>query len=229
MSLQSLSWIFPFLSFISGYYCLHTLYTVPELVTPNVVGKQLPEAVKVLSDYNLNTRLLAIKEDSDLPDYTIVSQTPRQDAKIKAHQSVFLVLTRQPEKPLAPPFIGESAANIQESVRKANIHCKLYWIKSPHPAGHCIAQFPLPKEPLENNFLICYISTGNKKAVLWPDFRGKTLASVKEFLDEHAITPEIQGVPGKKGEPLVTDQRPLPGSIINLHADEKPAIQLHIS
>jgi len=192
------------------------------------VGKTLPEAVKILSDYNLNARLMAEKEDSDLPDYTIVSQTPRQNAKIKAHQSVFMVLTRQPEKPIAPHLIGETADIIYKKTTPNHIRHKTYPIASHHPTGHCIAQFPRPKEPIEDNLLICYMSTGNKKPVLWPNFKGKTLEIVREFLEEHALTPEIQGSAGKGSEAIVIDQRPLPGSIIDLSKSIKPTIQLYV-
>ncbi len=228
MRTHSILWAVPFVSFLMGYYSLHVLYTIPEIATPSVVGKQLPEAVKILSDYNLNARLMAEKEDPDLPDYTIVSQTPRQDAKIKAHQSVFLVLTRQPEKPVAPHLIGETAKAIQQKTAKNHIRCKTYPIASHHPTGHCIAQFPRPEDPVEDNFLICYISSGNKKMVLWPDFRGKTLESVQEFLAEHLLVPEIQGSPGKGSEALIADQRPLPGTIVDLSTIKKPTIQLYI-
>lgn len=228
MFIKNFLWTMPFISFLLGYYCLHQLYTVPSLTIPNVIGKQLPEAVGILSDYNLNARLIAEKEDPDLPDYTIVSQTPRENTHIKSHQSIFLVVTRQPKKTIAPNLIGKPLEAIKTCIDTHHIHGKMYTAPSPYPKGHCFTQFPSPNSPLKDNFLIYYISSSNKKPVLWPNFRGKSLDLVQEFLQQHNLKPEIQGNREKGTEPIITDQRPLPGSIIDLTKEEKPTIQLYI-
>jgi len=192
------------------------------------VGKQLPEAVQLLSSHNLNTRLMAEKEDLDLPDYTIISQTPREHTRIKAHQSVFLVLTRQPQKPLAPHLIGESQEAICQKLVPAHIRYKCYGISSNLPTGSCIAQFPRPGEQLDTNFLICYISKGNQKPVLFPDLRSKTIQEVSAFLSTHDLTADIIGNTKNTDSALIYEQRPLPGSIITLNTGNQPNIQLHV-
>lgn len=214
MVVKSILWTIPFFSFLAGYYLINLLYTIPELQTPCVVGKQLPEAVKILSNHNLNARLLAEKEDADLPDYTIVSQTPREEAKIKAHQSVFLVLTRQPEKPQAPHLLGKTSDQIEAALHKKHIRHKCYSITSNHPKGHCFAQYPRPEERLDDNSLICYMSNGSEKPIIVPDLRGKPLTEVQEFLATHDITPEITGSSRKDICSVIVEQRPLPGSIV---------------
>ena len=46
-------------------------------------------------------------------------------------------------------------------------------------------------EPLEKNRLILYISSGNNKPIIWPDFTGMPLQHVVEFLDNYNIEPHI--------------------------------------
>ena len=64
--LKKYLWILPFLSFLLGYQFLSTLTTVHELKVPPLVGLSVTEAVKVLSDNNLNARIMAEKEEPDL-------------------------------------------------------------------------------------------------------------------------------------------------------------------
>lgn len=223
-----LLWITPFLSFLAGYFLLSSFFSDHTLETPCVVGKQLAQAVTLLSDHNLNARLLAQREDADLPDYTVVSQSPREYAKIKTQQAVFLVITRQPEKQAAPHLIGKSLDILRATLNEKHIRHILHYLQSNYPEGTCIAQFPSPNEPLEDGLILCYISRGNKKPVIWPNFKGKSIDMVTEFLDHHQLKAEI--VRDKKGENpgIISDQRPLPGSIIHLSTDQRPPIQLFV-
>jgi beta-lactam-binding protein with PASTA domain len=223
-----LLWITPFLSFLIGYLLLSTFFSDHTIETPCVVGKPLTSAVTILSDHTLNARLLAQREDADLPDYTVVSQSPREYAKIKTQQAVFLVITRQPEKQPAPHLIGKSLDALRTTLDKAHIRPLFHHLKSNYPEGTCIAQFPSPDEPLEEGHILCYISCGNKKPIIWPNFKGKSVDTVREFLEGHQLKAEI--VRDKKGETpgIISDQRPLPGSIINLSPDQRPPIQLFV-
>lgn len=228
MKHSSFLWVIPFVSFLVGYYALSFFYAIPELETPCVVGKPLNKAIAILSDNNLNARLLAEKEDPDLPDYTIVSQTPREYAKIKAHQSVFLVVTRQPDKPKSPHLLGESIDTIRKKIASSALRCTYHYLESIYPKGQCIAQFPAPHEPLEDGSLLCYISKEPKKMVIWPDFRGKSIEIVQAFLQEKGLTAEINTDKKKRPDGIISDQRPLPGSIVTLDSDKIPPIQLYV-
>ncbi len=228
MNISKILWITPFFSFIAGYYLLHLLYSVPEIKTPCILGKQLPEAVKILSDYNLNARLMAEKEDIDLPNYTIVSQTPATHTKVKPHQSVFLVVTKHPETRPAPHMIGKSAETITQQLNDDHIRYKYYWLTTHHPKETCIAQYPQPKDPIDDNFMILYLSAGNHKPFIWPDFKERELDEVVSFLEHHEYAPEIIYNTNKKSGSYVVDQRPLAGSLVNLHNNSKPLIQLYV-
>ena len=47
------------------------------------------------------------------------------------------------------------------------------------------------QEPLEKNRLILYISSGNNKPIIWPNFIGIPLQHVIEFFDNYNIEPHI--------------------------------------
>jgi len=56
---------------------------VDQIQAPALVGKQLQNAVALLSQKNLNVRFITQKEDPDLPHGTILSQTPAAGRNVK--------------------------------------------------------------------------------------------------------------------------------------------------
>lgn len=225
-------WLIPFLSFLSGYAFFSHLYKINEIKTPNIVGVQLPQAIVELSNKNLNLRILAKKQDPDLPSGTILSQTPRGGQKIKPNQSVFIVTSEKPPKIPAPMLVNKNIETITKQLEHNNIRNKSYYLPGNQPVNSCIAQFPPPGTLLKWNNVITYVCQGNQKPVILPNFKNKTVTAVKEFLKHYHVkidwmhTPECDADHTCDQHCIVTDQRPLAGSIITLDY-EKP-LTLHL-
>lgn len=94
MNLKKILWLMPFASFLIGYQIINIFKNQNEIIVPNFVGKTLNQAIKVASDNNLNLRISAEKEDSQLPEGTIISQIPNRQ-KIKPNQSIYLVISKK--------------------------------------------------------------------------------------------------------------------------------------
>ena len=200
---------------------------------PCLVGKSLYEAVGILSENNLNPRLMAEKEDPDLPAGTVISQSPRTHQKIKPHQSVFLLLSKKPPAQFAPSLVHMPTDSITQKLTGSGLRNKNYALPSHYPKNSCITQIPNTQEPLEKNTVTLYISAGTDKPVIWPDFINKPLEQVKEFLEYRDIQPHIvHSLPVKIHHDCahctITDQRPLPGSLIMLDKQHPPYVQLHV-
>lgn len=233
MNIKNYLWAFPFLSFLAGYFLLQKISNVSKLNAPALVGKQLQEAVAVLSDNNLNLRLITQKDDADLPAGTILSQTPSAGQNIKPYQALHVVVSKKPQKKAAPALIYKSAQQIEKILKKDGIRNKSYYQPSNCPRNSCIAQQPATGKPLETNKIVTYISSGNSKPVLLPDFRGKTATEAVDFLkSHHCCNAQIShGSRGGKNHVcdqfcIITHQRPLAGSIINL--DDKKPFSVHL-
>ncbi len=227
----------PFLLFFSGYILMSFVTQVPEVDTPSLLGKQLNEAVSILSKLNLNARILNQKEDLELPEGTIISQTPKSGSKIKPNQSVFIITTKKPGKEKAPSFIGlkisenpDNSLNNSEVAEFANskeIKTKIYKLKSNYPTDTVVSQSPevdyeFPDQ--KNKTVLLYVSSGNETLRIFPDLRSKSVNHIKSFLSENGLKFEI--IHPYAIEPSHTcqncaakDQRPLAGSLIN---PEKP-------
>jgi eukaryotic-like serine/threonine-protein kinase len=225
-------WALPFFSFLLGYYCLSWSSHRSHIQTPAVLGLPLQEAIKLLSTYQLNVRILKEKEDPDMPEGIIVSQSPDSDSKIKPYQSVFLVITRKPAKKEVPSLYGLSLSKAGLLAQEKAMPCKAYYLDSTQPQDTCIAQMPTPKLLLHNPSLITYISQGMSSIRIVPSFKGRSLDLVTAFLKECAIPYHIfyQTDEQKADQPeqlKIVDQRPLAGSFIDFK--RAPTVQLTVA
>jgi len=209
---------------------MHLIYQTNELPTPSLVGMQLPDAFSVLSRHNLYPRILQEKEDSDIPAGTILSQTPAPLTKIKPQQSVFLIISKPAPLPRAPHCINAPKKTILTQTQARGIRTKLYYLPSIYPIDHCFAQYPAPNQVVTDNSMLIYLSAGNRKPVLLPNFKQLTVQEAKEHLATHPVTLQITHVrPAPAHECsacIILDQRPLAGSLIALD-DAKP-LQLNL-
>jgi serine/threonine-protein kinase len=233
MQLYKFLWIVPFLAFASGYIAVRSLLQADSIPTPALVGTDIHQAVAILSNYDLNARILNEKEDPDLPHGTIISQNPSAGNDIKPRQSVFLVVSKQPPIMSAPLYIGQSITDIRANLKKLGLKSRVYEFQHTHPQGSCFAQIPAPNQPLDQKMITLYISAGRQQSVLFPNFIGRPLPEVTDFLERHGIKPAITHHPAKGSghtcqECLVADQRPLPGSLLLLDETNPPHVQLRI-
>ncbi|MCX5925413.1 MAG: PASTA domain-containing protein [Candidatus Dependentiae bacterium] len=234
MNIKSYLWIFPFFSFLLGYVFLHYTFQVKYVETPLVVGRTIDQAVPLLAELNLNIRLLHYKEDADVHPGTILSQIPQARQHIKPHQSVFLVVSKQPPLCCAPDVRNQTTDSIQDKLSANGIAVQIYHVPSQYLPNHCIAQAPFPGEPLYTNNMTVYVANADDQKMIWPHFMGKRVEDIKEFLQPYGIiTDIIHTYQPQAGHVctncLVVDQRPLPGSIIILNAPKNPLrVQLQV-
>jgi beta-lactam-binding protein with PASTA domain len=230
---RNILWLLPFVSFLGGYLFLQSQYKMQELDTPLLVGKQLREALVILAQHNISPHLLDEKEDPDLPEGTIVSQTPQANTKIKSNQSIYFIISRKPSKRPAPTCINTSLEQAKQELETKNLRYKYYYLPSNHPKDWCFAQNPGPGQLLEDSTVILYISDGNPKPVIMPNFKGKSLESIQDLLQRYPVSIEIvhhpRQLPGHQCITcIVSDQRPLAGSLITFDTQKTLPITLQV-
>ena len=234
MNIKQYVWIAPFLSFLAGYLVLQRISHVNSFKTPALVGQSLQPAIATLSAHNLNVCLITQKEDPDLPQGTILSQTPQAGQVIKPHQSVYIVISKKPQKIAAPLLINKSHTIINKELDALGIRNKTYYLTSNRPCHSCIAQLPAAGIQLEENKIITYFSGGNDRPALIPNLKGKSVPDVIAFLQQYTNLPEIIHITKQhenhtcNAKCTVVDQRPLAGSIITLNPHKTPLIQLQV-
>ncbi|MFH1644593.1 MAG: PASTA domain-containing protein [bacterium] len=224
--------ILPFFSFILGYLALHLFFQKQEIMVPNVIGKDLQECIKIISDKSLSLKLLRTQQDNDLPEGIVLQQIPGANQKIRPNQNVFITISKKPKPAIAPNFIGLNQKEIIKNSKKAAILNKSFWFKSIYPVNTCISQYPEEGQPLKNQKLITYFSAGSNNLFIVPNLKDATLNDVKENLNNENISLEISHIKqnGDKFDDkncIIIDQKPMAGSIVDMN---KPLrIQLQVT
>lgn len=236
MKLSNYFWLLPFFCFFAGYFVLQRMYNVDQLEAPALIGKQLQDAIAELSVHNLNIRLIDQKEDPDLPQGTILSQIPAAGQKIKPHQALHVVISKQQQKKVCPTLIGKTPGEIEAELADLKIRNKSYLVTSSLPINTCIAQFPSAGKVLDEPRVITYLSAGNDKPILMPNLKGKSAFQATEFFKQHPQTIKLEIIHADPqpsdhicgDQCIIVDQRPLAGSIEHLDPKKPLLVQLQV-
>jgi len=220
----------PFIGFISGYYFLNFFLSKKEIITPNIIGKSIQNSLKDVSNKGLSLKLLRQQEDADLPEGIILDQIPKFNQKIKPNQNIFVTISKKPKPMIVPNFVGLDHREVISKAKKMGIQAKSFWIKTIYPGNVCISQYPQAEQELIDRKLIVYISAGNNSLFIVPNFKEYSLAEIKANLTYNNITLDIlSGEREQCNLPdcYVIDQKPLPGSIVDMNKPLKIQLQVN--
>jgi beta-lactam-binding protein with PASTA domain len=230
MNAKDFIWILPFIGFLSGYYVMHKMLPTTSIITPHLIGSHVHTVLPVITQERLILRLISQKEEPYLPEGIIISQTPAGGTIIKQNQPLCIVTTKQPSLQKALSCIGNTVEVLHEKLSPQAIQPRMYFLPHVYPENSCFAQYPQENEALENKKLVLYISAGNTKPIIWPNFKDKSLDEVVDFLDKYQIKPSIIYDNNYAGESntglIIVDQRPFAGTLLTL--DEKKLLSVHL-
>ncbi|CAN5173051.1 hypothetical protein BH09DEP1_BH09DEP1_0500 [soil metagenome] len=223
----------PFASFIFGYLLISLFIKQPSLQTPTVIGKTLDHAVLILSQANLNIRIVGQKEDAQLSEGTILSQTPAPGSTIKEHQSLYVTIAKKPVPQAMPTLVGKTEAQALAEIEALSLNAKVYKISSELPAGTVLAQSPEPGLSASASPIMFYTAADEQKPLLVPNFKQLPLDEVLSFLNLHGINPTLLHTPvapdHRCTDCIVIDQRPLAGTFFKEDKGKPVQVQLQIS
>ena len=235
MKFNSYFWLIPFISFVFGYYLVSLVYQSPVSKTPSLVGTSLQDAVLQTSELNLNIRIVGHKQETDLPEATIMSQMPQAGTAIKANQALYCVISEKPAIPHVPHLLKKNKEAVIAELNKRGLRFKIFYTESILPLDTCVAQWPNSGTQGDvTKSVIMYLSAGSNKPIIWPDFKGMPLPDVLEFLAIQGISPIVNHTtllePGHVCgyDCLVVDQRPVAGSILALNSNKNLQVQLQV-
>lgn len=232
MILSRFLWITPFATFIFGYLLISFISTSPILTAPALVGQSLDKAALTLSQKNLNIRIIGHKDEPDLPEGTIVSQTPSAGTAIKEHQALYLVIARKPAPLQIPDLHNKTAQEAAKIIEGHALHAKAVTLPADYQSHHCIAQYPAPGMIAVDQEVIIY-TFQNQKPVIMPNLKRKSVDEVLSFLQLHGCTADIlHATLAQPGHQcigcVVLDQRPMPGSLLIITPDKPLKVQLQV-
>lgn len=211
----------PFFFFLSTYFAL-SLYTRSSTITvPHVIGLPLFEAATLISEANLQLRILSIEKDPLALPSTVLKQTPSPQQKARPQQTVYITLSERPQPPITPQLIHQSISYCEQTLKPLEIQPQYFSISSKYPLNTCIGQFPEAGTPCKDGKILIYLSAGSEHIAIMPRLIGLTPATVSDFLTAYniktQITQPVAAIPeAVLKQTVVCDQMPYPGSFINL-------------
>jgi len=225
ISLQ-ICWILPFACFLIGYIFATYLFAVKKIEVPQLVGLPISQGLKKLSDYKLNIRIIAEKEDLDLPSGTIISQKPTHRQYVKPQNAIFVVISKKPAHKKTPYLLNKKINQAKDQLSKQTLNYKIFTLPIQAPSNTVIAQYPAPDTPIIGHIYLYQASPSNQ-LYLFPDLKQRSLNDVLSFLEGYNIKSTITYKNHQtKGQHIITEQRPLPGTLVSLK--QTPHVQLHV-
>jgi len=230
--MKNILYFLPFLFFIAGYTALSWLTQVNSVVVPQLVGMPLADAIKTLSELQLNVRIVGLQEETDVPAGTVMSHVPAAGSALKTHQRVFMIISKNPELLKAPQCVGMLVDQADLLAHQNGIRLKKFFITSAtHPKNTIIAQSPSEGQPLPDKTILLYCSKGEDSIVLIPDFRGLSASFVESFCARNEFPLEVGYVSSHDSlysydACVVKHQRPLAGSLVDMHKGLKFQISI---
>src|SRR5437762_2038324 len=94
LNIKNYLWLAPFLSFLCGYIIMQRIFRTPDIIAPHLVGKQVHDILPLITEHQLNIRLMDRKEEEVIPEGTIIDQTPQPGTSMRPHQHLFIVTTK---------------------------------------------------------------------------------------------------------------------------------------
>lgn len=213
----------PFLIFLSGYYIFYIFLQKRDIISPNLIGKNLTHSLSLLAENNLSLKLLREDENSDLPEGVILDQIPKPGQKMRPNQNLLVVISKKIKYSTVPNFVGQNQKVVALTIAKMGLQPKFFTIESAQPAGTCIGQYPSAGQDLIKDKLLIYVSSGSNKLSIVPNFKDCPVIKLKELAKKHELKVDVyhnNSIDLSNHDCStcrVIEQRPAAGSIVDLN------------
>lgn len=205
------------LSLILGVIFLNLLGpTRAEVSVPNLIGKDLDQAQKIVNEYKLKLKVVNELYSSDYPMNKIISQRPVPGFKKRPNTEVEVIVSKGPRLVKVPNLIGKTQLEAQLALDEVRLKLGEILTASSQefPEGVVIKQLPDQETQIEQGASVS-ITVNVKNAdnmVQVPNFIGKPLSEIRAELTNLGLvfnqaTPTNSNI---YAEGVVIDQRPVP-------------------
>ncbi len=201
-----------------AFWFVGDFWRIQSVTVPNLIGKQVEVAQKILKDDNLNVSINEISSE-EVPIGQVINQSPEPGTSVKTHRTIHLTISKGGSIILVPDLTGLTIEEASAKLR--SIHLRLGKIEeredSTKPLDTIIGQSPSTPTKVERDSTVHVIL--NKKNMISqvsiPDFVGMTTEQAEKLLLENDLTKGTWKM--KNGEALtasavVAKQTPAAGS-----------------
>jgi eukaryotic-like serine/threonine-protein kinase len=189
--------------------------TRPEVLVPNLVGKEVSKARLILQQNKLKLKIINRLFSSEFPVDTVISQKPVFGLEKRINSEIEVVISRGPQLVKVPNLIGKTQLEVELMLDEAGLKLgDVLSDSSPdRPEGTVIKQLPEKSTQIERGASVS-ITLNNVygNLVQVPNFIGRPLSEVRAELGTlqlvyNQATPTSSNI---YAEGVVVDQRPVP-------------------
>jgi serine/threonine-protein kinase len=189
---------------------------LPEVVVPNLIGKDLTEARELLKLQNLKIKVINQLNSSDYPINKIISQTPPAGGRKKVETEIEVIVSKGPTLVKVPDLYGKK--KVEADLTLEEVGLKLGEVVESYqadaPEGTVIKQMPEVNTQIEKGASVSITintqETGNMINV--PNFIGRPLEEVRAELGALGLI--YNGATNQASnlyeEGIILDQNPVP-------------------
>ena len=176
-----------------------SLKSADQVMVPNVVGKDLPEALLDLQARELYPRIqLRYSQKADEKGL-ILEQTPSPGAIVKGGKRIELVVSQGTVVDTVQNYIGENIEDVQNRIRELFTSSSRQYlqIKQPYltqysaePAGTILEQEPAAGTPISSNMELTFVVSkgAQSETTQVPDMTGADLKKIYQIMQRAAVT-----------------------------------------
>ena len=147
---------------------------------PDVVGKQLTDAVAALTRAGLNAKSVGVP--SDKPSGTVTAQDPRPGTSLVEGASVRINYSTGPKQVAVPPVVGLDYSTALQQLQAAGFAVARTDVESTQPAGVVTSQVPSGSSTATKGSTVNLSVSNGPQTTPLPDVTGQTQADATATL-----------------------------------------------
>lgn len=177
----------------SMYFTMKILLKTQEtVVCPDIVGKELNEAKRIVESKDLIFQIVRYEKRNDIPYNHITVQKPAANITTKKGRTVLVIVSDGPELVPVPQLIGSDIYKINENLEGKKISVEKILYVPNENEGKIIAQIPKANETIpEGKGITVFVGKKPKRYVLMPSLKDMTLTDIKDELSRKKIAFKI--------------------------------------
>ncbi len=202
---------FTVIGVLFGYLTFKVLSFSRTVEVPDLYGKSLTEAGRLLAPKSLTLKITGKEYDALIPSDSIIRQAVPAGHEVKERSEIEVVLSRGPRAGSVPMLVNEKLGSAESLLlQKGLMIAKVLWVHSDTVEKDTIlAQNPESDDQVGEAITVLVSLGPHEEHFYCPDFRGMSAKEAAELLKQM----HLRGVTKGEGNTVVS-QKPEPGKQI---------------
>ena len=201
----------------AGWYVYQNFVpaTAPDREVPDVVGKPVDEATRILRDAGLSSEVIRRQFSASHPAFSVISQDPEDGLKVKEGVTVQLVVSQGPEQVEVPRLEGATRQEAEQRLAQAGLALGDISTRPDDVVeeGRVVAQNPAAGSRQEKGGQVSLILSSGKELIPVPTVVDVDRETAETRINEAGLKTQVETTcDASQTEDRVIDQQPAPGT-----------------